>query len=213
MQAVKSNLWPSTTSSLPTYAIYADATYNGEGWVSGSTDYSGTTGVFSFVRPSGLGNVQNSAGGARTISLPYTSTSKIYFEVNITSGGLGQTLFGIAGDASSGGYFNIPSIYTNNGTGYGGYTGNLNAGLSNGDTLMVAYNAITGKVFYGRNGTWSIDPVSGTSASIPNVAAGSASPRFIVMSGASGGASGDGIFKTKSGTLAYSTPSGFTTIN
>lgn len=211
MQAVNSNLWPITIPITPPFAIYADATYNSQGWVSGSTDYSGTTGTFSFVVASG--NIQSSSGGARTNYLPYIITSKIYFEVTITSGGLGDTLFGLTGDANAGGYANVPSVYTYNGGGFGGYTANLNAGLSNGNTLMVAYNASTGKVFYGRNGTWSIDPVSGTGVSIPNVTAGTSAPRFIIMNGASAGSSVAGTIKTKSGTLAYSTPSGYTTIN
>jgi hypothetical protein len=206
MHAKTSGVWP---QSVTPSAIFADATYNAQGWVSASTDYVGLNGNFSF----NYGAIQNASGGARTNLLPYTTTSKIYFEVHITSGGgsEGNALFGLAGDASTGGYNSVPSVYVYNGGGYGGYSVALNAGLANGDKLMVAYNAITGKVFYGRNGTWSIDPVSGTGATIPNVTAGSLAPRLIIMSGATLGSTVGGTFKSNS--LTYSAPSGYSIIN
>jgi hypothetical protein len=209
MQAVNAAVWPSAIQLI--YKIYADSTYNAQGWVSASTDYIGTTGVFSFFR--GSGGIQSTSGGARTNTLPYTASSKIYFELVVSSGGLGDTLIGLAGNGNSGGYNNLPCVYVNNGGGYGGYTSNLDGGLANGDILNVAYNAVTGKVFYGRNGTWSIDPVVGAGVTIPDVIPNSAAPRLIMMAGSTGGSSLGGTIKTKSGTLSYAIPSGYTTIN
>jgi hypothetical protein len=211
MQAVNRNLWPGL---LSTYKIYADSTYNAQGWVSASTDYIGTTGVFSFSFPGPTG-LQSTSGGARTNALPYGSDLKIYFELTVSSGGLGNALIGLAGDGSPGGYSNVPSIYVFNGVAYGGYNVNLNGGgLANGNTLNVAYNSNTGKVFYGRNGVWSIDPVAGAGITIPNASVISNPPRLIIMSGSTAsGASLGGTIKTKSGSFSYDVPSGYTTIN
>lgn len=187
--------------------VFASATYDAQGWVSASTDYTGTTGAFSFS----FGSLQSASGGARTVPLPYLSTTKGYFEIYIVSGGGSSTLYGIVGDASAGGYTNIPCVWSQTGGGLGGYSANLGSPIANGDTVMVAYNASTGKVFYGKNGTWSIDPVSGTGGTIPNVTAGSLSPRLIVMCGSSGGTAMTGTFKTGS-LVAYPAPSGYTTL-
>jgi hypothetical protein len=205
-QVVKLNIWPSATS---TFKIFADPTYNNQGWVSASTDYSGFTGAFSFSLP----GIQQVSGGARTNFLPYNASSKIYFELNFSYSNLRYTLIGLAGDASTGGFNNVPCVYTLNGIGYGGYTSDLGGGLGQDDILNVAYNAVTGKVFYGRNGVWSIDPVAGAGITIPNVTSGSVAPRLIIMSGSSAGSTQAGIIKTKSGSLSYDIPSGYTTIN
>jgi hypothetical protein len=51
----------------------------------------------------------------------------------------------------------------------GGYTGNLFTGVVDGDIFMFAHNATTNKLWIGRNGTWSGDPVAGTGEVWSNV--------------------------------------------
>ena len=138
-QSKTAGKWPSPGTLVS--SLYADAAYNSQGWVSASTDYTGATGAFSYS----LAGIQERSGGARTIPLPYLTTTKGYFEVYLTSITSSNLLLGMAGDANVGGYSNVPCIYVANGNGYGGYTGVSLGVFNNGDSLCVAYNASTGK--------------------------------------------------------------------
>ncbi len=201
-QLTNSGSWPLASVNR----VLASATYNAQGWVSGSTDYVGTTGAFSFS----IGQLQASSGGARTIPLPYgSSTTKVYFEILLSSVGGAEALIGIAGDANSGGYNNFPCLYLFNGNGYGGYTGSVTGPYVNGDVFRIAYDAAAGRVFYGRNNSWAVDPVSGTGTTIPNVTRGSLSPRVIIVSGSSSGATISGTFRWASSSFTYAIPSGY----
>lgn len=199
-----------TVSLAPTKAIVADAAYNGGsgaggsgGWVSASTDYVGTTQVFNYSYPS----IQSGSGGARTVTLPYGG-QKYYIEMVFTSSTKNTTIVGIAGDASSGGWNNVPSIYMNDGGSYGGYTTAVSGGTFNaGDVLNIAYDSTANKVYYGKNGTWSINPTSGSGVAIPNATT-NGNVRIIFMSGASAGSDLVGAFR-KASQLAYTIPTGY----
>ena len=175
--------------------IYADSNYSAQGWAAG-TDFSGTTGVFSYS----FNTIQSSSGGARTIALEEITG---YFEILISSTSL--ALIGLARDSSAGGYNNVPSIYMSNGGAYGGLTGGTSlGGFVAGDTLQIAYNASTNRVWFGKNNTYYAVTTT-TGALIP----GTGNLRCLIMSGSSGGASLPGTFRDVSD-FVYSPPSGFT---
>lgn len=179
------------------YNLTADSAYNSQGWVSGSTDYVGTTRAFSY----NYGGIQSSSGGARTIALPEVDS---YFEILISTTNT-ELLVGLARDTATGGYSNVPSMYLYNGTGYGGLTGGTTLGTyAVGDVIQIAYKASTNKFYVGRNNTWYISPTSGTGASIP----GTGSLRLMLMSGASAGSNLAGTFRS-SAQNSYSAPSGY----
>lgn len=198
----RAGTWPTWTAPVTSgaKAIVADAAYNAQGWVSGSTDYVGTTQAFSFTR----NGIQDTTGGARTVTLPYNG-AKYYLEIAMTSSSL--ALIGLAGDANAGGWQNFPCVYMNNGAGYGGYTANLGAGLVNGDVLRIAYDSNSNVVFFGRNASWSIDPVSGTGVAIPSAST-NGSVRILITSGSSLGTSLTGTFR-KASQVTYTIPTGY----
>lgn len=182
-----------------TINLVADATYNSQGWVSGSTDYTGSTRAYSYSA-----GLQSSSGGARTTALPEVDS---YFEVLISATNQ-NPLCGLARDTSTGGYSNVPCIYLLTGTGYGGLTGGTTLNAFNaGDVLQIAYKASSNQIFIGKNNTWYISPTSGTGATIP----GTGSLRFIIMSGASAGSTMSGTFRNPSQN-SYSAPSGYSTL-
>ena len=192
-----------TGSSLtgPNLIINADASYNGtSGWNSGATDYTGTTGAFSF---GGAGSIiQSTQGGARTIALPEGS---FYFEYTLAS--VGFILFGLARDSHPGGYNKTPSIYTVGGVGYGGLTGGTDLGtFTTSDVLQIAYNSITNKVYFGKNNTWYLNPSVSSGTTIP----GQGSLRFLIMS-ASTNEVCTGTFKSPANNT-YEPPTGYNKI-
>jgi len=159
------------------------------------------TGIFNYY----LGTIQSGSGGAR--STPLRDSGSYYFEVVYTGPVSGVTLFGLVRDTSGGGYNNVPSIFALDGAGYGGMTGgSAIGGFAIGDIINVAYNALTNKVWIGRNGTWYLDPVSTAGSTIP----GTGNLRFIVMNGTTGFGSMSGIFRNYIYNT-YPTPAGFIT--
>ena len=178
------------------FNLTADSAYNSQGWVTASTDYTGTTRAYSYSA-----GIQSGSGGARTIALPEVDS---YFEVLISATNT-NPLCGLARDSSAGGYNNVPSIYLLTGTGYGGLTGGTTLGaFAAGDVLQIAYKASSNQVFFGRNNTWYASPTSATGATIP----GTGSLRFIIMSGASAGSTMSGTFRIPS-QHSYAAPSGY----
>lgn len=213
--------------------LMASSTYDSEGWVSTSTDYSGVTGDFVFYYPNNPTGQTNS-GGARTVPLPYDGSSKYYAEILITAidtsthdgnpynDGFSAVMIGVCGDSSSGGTSNVPCIYLADGTGRGtyapnnipprpdpqpSYNNNLPDHFVPGDTFMIAYDSATNKVYFGRNGQWSINPTSGAGITIPG-SPGSNSTRIIIMSAATFHVTLSGRFR-RAADLAYPLPSGF----
>ena len=178
-------------------SIYADSNYSAQGWAVG-TDFSDATGDFIY---SYLSGIQQSSGGARTTALEEITG---YFEILISSTP-SQGLIGLARDSSPGGYNNVPSIYLNDGGGYGGVTGGTNlGGFGAGDTLQIAYNANANRVWFGKNNTY-YAATNTTGALIP----GTGNLRCIIMAGSTGGASQQGTFRDRAD-FVYSPPSGFT---
>ena len=175
---------------------YADSAYSAQGWASG-TDFAGTTGVFAFSRS----GIQQSSGGARSTALPEL---KGYFEILISTSNP-IVLVGLARDSSSGGYDNLPNIYLNNGTAYGGLSGGTAlGGFVNGDTLQIAYDAALNQVWFGRNNTY-YRSTTLSGATIP----GTGALRCIFMSGTSGTSAVNGTFR-RATNFVYSPPTGFT---
>jgi len=116
-----------------------------------------------------------------------------------TAGGLGGTAFGWC-------ILNGPSrTYTNNvTTAYGSFNG------SSGDVVMIAYDASTGNLWFGANGTFfaSGNPATGASPSLTGVTG-----KAIVPAVASG--SGTNVFNGNFGQqpFTYTPPTGFVALN
>ena len=195
---------PLTGSNEP----LADATYNSQGWTTGTVYTAGSTGAWVFT----YAGLQRYSGGARSIAL---TSGKFYFEVTITNRGSsnyggtptsGFWQIGMANSSIAGGYDNFPNIFAYDGSVSGGLTGGTTFGAVNiTDTLMFAYDTTANQYWIGKNGTWYKSPTT-TGATL----SGTGSPQLFIMSGFSGGVSGvAGNFKT---TVTYPPPSGFTVL-
>lgn len=206
--------------TLVPFNLTADAAYilptsnfTKPGWTrDGSTDFVGANGIaaFYYADPAQGGQTHYSTA-ARTKHLPYDVSLKYYFEISFTTnpGGAGDyVMYGIAGDDDISTTYDSPAIFPYNGAGYGGLPNIPGGAFKMSDTLMIAYKPATNEVFFGKNGVWPVDPVSGAGATIQGIPAGGA-PRMCLMQG--GGypysQSEAGYFKSTS--LSYPVPTGY----
>jgi hypothetical protein len=149
--------------------------------------------------------------GTATVGSQAMQSGKWYFEVTTTSASnprVGVFDLGVSAPADLGGSVNSWCILNSSSrtytggviTSYGSYTG------SSGNVTMVAYDADSGKLWFGENGTWfaSGNPAAGTSPSMSSVTG-----SFIVPAVASGG--GNNVFDLNCGQrpYAYTAPTGF----
>jgi hypothetical protein len=133
--------------------------------------------------------LQATSGGARSTPI---NEGKYYFEIVISAMPVAGTEFGICRDANVGGFSNVPSINTVDGTGLGGMTGGTALGaFVAGDVMKIAYDTTRNQVWIGRNAAWYRNPESVAGSTIP----GTGNLRFILMSGNSGGAALNGKFR------------------
>jgi hypothetical protein len=82
--------------------------------------------------------------------------------------------------------------------------------ISNGDTVMVAYDADTGKLWLGKNGTWGNnggtgDPAAGTNAAVSSLTG----TFFPVVTIGSDSGTPSAIINAGARPFAYTAPSGF----
>ena len=160
------------------------------------------TGAFTWA----YNGLQSTSGGARSTPI---SEGKYYFEIVISAIPVTGALYGLCRDANVGGFSNVPSISTVNGTGSGGMTGgSALGGFVGGDVMKIAYNATENKVWIGRNAAWYRNPENTIGANVP----GTGYLRFIIMSGNSGaGAALNGAFR-RSTENSYPAPNGYSAL-
>lgn len=205
----------------PRYTVTGDPAYvaapSYAGWITANTDYTGTTGqaAFQYKSLSNSANIQNYKTGARTSYLPYAANTKYYMEIALTAllAAARYWMLGIAADSTMAtNYTASPGVYALSGAGYGGAMSIAGGGFVAGDVLMIAYDTSTNQVFFGKNGVWSVNPVSGTGAVIPGVST-AARPRLVFMKTASAyAAEALGVFKSSAG-FSYPAPAGYVSLN
>jgi hypothetical protein len=106
---------------------------------------------------------------------------------------------------------NDGTLYSNNSSLVSGYiSGTAGSVISNGDTVMVAYDADTGKLWLGKNGTWGNnggtgDPAAGTNAAVSSLTG----TFFPVVTIGSDSGTPSAIINAGARPFAYTAPSGF----
>lgn len=137
-----------TNEKTPT-TVYADVNTEDQGWSEG-TDYTGNTGIVSFVKEVTTTTNQISSGGARTIELPAING---YVELKINQHS--NVNIGVCKISSGGGLDNIPSINLSNGNlaGTSSSTKSLSRFIKS-DILQILFDD-TGRVYFGKNNVWS----------------------------------------------------------
>ena len=160
------------------------------------------------------GNLNASASSNSNAMLQGTfgiTSGKWYWEVTLSSGTsawAGSIIKSTAGlnysSLSSGDAYS----YSNDGSKYNGQssTGYGNTYTTN-DTISVAYNADTGKIWYSKNGTWqaSGDPAAGTNEAFSGIS-GTYMPSALLNSAT-------GIANFGQRPFAYTPPTGFVALN
>ena len=147
------------------------------------------------------------------------TSGKYYFEATrTTTGGIGNNVaFGVTdiesafgtgqygGNPTSSGGASQEWVLTDRSTAVNGSTyTNLNSTLGNvtdGDVVQVAVDMTAGKIWFGKNGTFSGTPASGSSAAFSNLS-GTVVPLFYVYNGG-------WAFNAGQRSFAYSAPSGY----
>lgn len=169
----------------------------------------------------------NSIFGPTFATMSFPTTGKYYMEVDIVSGG-GNTAHGIGialnadkfGDFTSSG---IPQDTTGDALCYvcntdgkkssGGTDTAYGSSVSNGEYMMLAYDADAGKIWFGKEGTWfnSGDPAAGTGEAFSGITA-TGQVTFIVADG-SNSQVGDYDVRFEEGLWEGSAPTGFVALN
>ena len=137
------------------------------------------------------------------------SSGKWYVEVTATTVETGDNEIGfyttapsagdyVGGASTSWGWFYGGGFYNN------GIVTNFPTAFANGDTLMLAVDVGTGKMWWGNNGTWVLsgDPSSGANP----VYTGTSGVAYTIAVSAKGGSS---IAYALASTLTYTLPTGF----
>lgn len=186
---------------------------------------SATAANFGVVNPIGNGSGTISNGNLRAVTattLPDVGnfamqSGKWYWEVTLTTasnprvgvydaGSALPTAGGLGGTALGWCIINGPSrIFNNNvATAYGSFNG------SSGDVVMLAYDANTGRIWYGANGTWfaSGDPATNANPSQTGVTG-----KAIVAATASGSGSNTFDYNFGQRPFAFSPPTGYVALN
>jgi hypothetical protein len=157
----------------------------------------------------------DSAGNQGTKASIFISTGKWYWEITSTESNLigehgvasasqpisGATAYPGA-SSTSWGFSNSSGNKSNNAT----FTNITSAGALN-DVIMVAVDIDSGKIWWGRNGTWfsSGDPSTGANAAFTNLTGNVVTP----MTGVGGAAAGSVTYNFGQRAFAYTAPSGF----
>jgi hypothetical protein len=175
------------------------------------------------IPPLSDGNLRSGISGSNiylSIGTIGPTSNKWYFEVFIetaTSPGQVGVLTSsattinahIGGDAYGWGIFCQPS---SNGCGYhnGVVTANLGVTYAQGDIVQCAYDLNSGKIWFGRNGTWanSGDPSNGTNAVYTNLPT-DGTPVFPAVDTRNYGGGGFLVANFGQRAFAYTAPSGF----
>ena len=157
-----------------------------------------------------------------TIAIPYGS-GKFYWEATV--GAIGSSTgneIGIVLLSLTGASISPPSnsqawfLYWNSSqyqTQGGGTTTNY-SGATAGDVVMVAYDAINGQIWFGKNGTWFVgNPSAGTGASYTGITSDTVPHGSVFSNNAGGG--GNAGFTTNFGQrpFIYTPPTGFVALN
>jgi hypothetical protein len=106
---------------------------------------------------------------------------------------------------------NDGTLYSNNSSLVSSYiSGTAGAVIANGDVVMVAYDADTGKLWLGKNGTWGNnggtgDPAAGTNAAVSSLTG----TFFPVVTIGSDSGTPSAIINAGARPFAYTAPSGF----
>lgn len=144
------------------------------------------------------------------------SSGKYYFEVRIDAGTTGpyacvgvctsaQSLSAYIGDAANGwSYYQETGNKVTNGT-----NSSFGASYTTGDVIGVAFDAGTGKVWFGKNGVWqgSGDPASGTGEAFSGLS-GAIYPALSLYTGTTTPRHA-GTARFKASDFSYTPPSGF----
>jgi hypothetical protein len=110
---------------------------------------------------------------------------------------------------------NDGALYSNNSSLVSGYiSGTAGSVIANGDTVMVAYDADSGKLWLGKNGTWGNnggtgDPAAGTNAGVSSLTG----TFFPVVTIGSDSGTPSAILNAGARSFAYTAPSGFKALN
>jgi len=160
----------------------------------------------------------DSGGYQGTRASFFVSTGKWYWEITSTEANLiGEHGVAPASKAITGG-----DAWPGSSTGGWGFSNNsgnksfnatqtnITTAGTNGDVMMYALNMDTGKIWFGRNGTWfsSGDPAAGTNEAFSSVT-GTLSP----MTGVGGAAAGSVSYNFGQRPFTYTPPTGFVALN
>jgi hypothetical protein len=148
-------------------------------------------------------------------TMAMSSGNKYYFEIVSTANANQQTI-GIASITTN---FNSGRIGVTYGYALDTFTGNkLNFGTSsaygsaiaNNDIVMVAYDATSGSLWFGKNGTWfaSGNPASGTNSAFTGITG-----EYIVGISGGGGVTSTGNINFGQRPFTYTPPTGFKSLN
>ena len=160
----------------------------------------------------------DSGGNQGTRASFFVSTGKYYWEITSTEANLiGE--HGVApatksltgGDAFPGSSTGGWGFSNNSGNkSFNGTQTNITTAGTNGDVMMYALNMDTGKIWFGRNGTWfsSGNPAAGTNEAFSSVT-GTLSP----MTGVGGAAAGSVAYNFGQRPFTYTPPTGFVALN
>ena len=160
----------------------------------------------------------DSGGNQGTRASFFVSSGKYYWEITSTEANLiGE--HGVApatksltgGDAYPGSTTGGWGFSNNSGNkSFNGTQTNITTAGTNGDVMMYALNMDTGKIWFGRNGTWfsSGDPAAGTNEAFSSVT-GTLSP----MTGVGGAAAGSVAYNFGQRPFTYTAPSGYVALN
>lgn len=165
-------------------------------------------GRYTFTSTDHIATYNNAAGYIPVVSSTSKTSGKWYSEVLI-GGTVADVEVGFAAtgydtthflgfNATGWGWDSAGGIYNNNASVQPGDT------FATGDTIMLAIDATTGKMWWGKNGTWtnSGNPGAGTGQSYT----GTGGSTFYIAGSPTGGTS---TSLRLNSTLTYSTPSGF----